>query len=121
MSTKLSEAFAGEPNIAQRKAVESPASIDMVCNILNFLNASPMTLFEGPPDDEAEHSHFLLENFTSIVSCVLAANESVRRLATGVAQGLIGEEVVLDTLRASKSLDSATFKSNFWRLRYVPG
>lgn len=121
MATQLRDAYAGEPNNPQRKVVESRPVIDMICNILNFLHASPMTLFEGPPDDEDERDRFYLENFNSIVSCVVAADESVRQLATGVAQKLFADEVVLKKLRASKRLDSPTFKSNFWRLRYVYG
>jgi neurofibromin 1 len=50
---------------------------------------------------------------------VVAANESIRRLAAGVARRLFHEEVILKTLREFHGLDSPTFKSNFWRLRYV--
>lgn len=119
MSSLLSEAFAGEQVSSQRKALESPSSINMICNILSFLDASPTTLFEGPPSESTERDRFYLKNFSSIVSCVVAPNESVRRLAAGVARRLFQEEVVLKTLRETQGLESPNFKSSFWRLRYV--
>lgn len=78
-----------------------------------------MTLFEGPPGEDADRSRFYLENFSSVVSCVVAADESIRRLAAGVARRLFREETLLQTLRDFQGLDSPGFKSNFWRLRYV--
>jgi neurofibromin 1 len=90
----------------------------MICNILHFLDASPMTLFEGPPSEGAERNRFFLDNFSSIISCVVAANESIRRLAAGVARRLFREGTVLKLLREFGALDSLGFKSSFWRLRY---
>lgn len=115
MSSLLSEAFAGEQASSQRKVLESPSSINMICNILSFLDASPMTLFEGPPSEITERDRFYLKNFSSIVSCVVAPNESVRRLAAGVARRLFQEEVVLKKLRETQGLESPNFKSSFWR------
>lgn len=91
--------------------------MNMTCNILHFLEASPMTLFEGPPSEGADRNRFYLENFTPIVSCVAAANESVRRLGAGVARRLFREKGILKTLREFQGLDSPDFKSNFWKLR----
>jgi neurofibromin 1 len=91
----------------------------MTCNILNFLDASPATLFEGPPSDRADQDRFFQENFESLVSCVIAANEVVRKLATAVAKRLLSEQM-LTTLRASKCLDSLALRIKFWRLSYVP-
>jgi hypothetical protein len=100
--------------------VESGPSISMVCNILSFLDASPMTLFEGPPMDRTERDSFYEENLEALISCIIAADESVRRLATGVATRLFAKEQILSTLRASKGLGSKAFKTKFWRLTYVP-
>ncbi|KAB5585388.1 hypothetical protein GE09DRAFT_24575 [Coniochaeta sp. 2T2.1] len=116
MSSLLSDAFTGEAGSSQRKAIESPSSTHMVCNILNFLDASPMTLFEGPPGDSTDREAFYVENFSSLVSCVVAENQSVRRLAAGVAKRLFNEEAMLKTLREFHGLDSPRFKSRFWRL-----
>ncbi|GAB1313117.1 Ras GTPase activating protein ira2 [Madurella fahalii] len=115
MSNLLAEGYI-EDQSAQRKAVESAPSITMVSNILGFLDASPMTLFEGPPMDRGERDVFYQENLEALISCIIASNESVRRLATGVAKRLFAKEQVLSTLRASKGLGSKAFKTRFWRL-----
>lgn len=117
MSSLLSEGFASEPGSSQGKTIESPSSINMTCNILHFLEASPMTLFEGPPSEGPDRNRFYLENFSSIVSCVAAANESVRRLGAGVAKRLFRDGMILKTLREFQGLDSPGFKSSFWKLR----
>ncbi|AEO71616.1 uncharacterized protein THITE_2124231 [Thermothielavioides terrestris NRRL 8126] len=115
VSELLAEGYI-EEQTAQRKAVESAPSVNMVCNILNFLDASPMTLFEGPPTDRTERDRFYEENLEALISCIVAANESVRRLATGVAKRLFAKEQLLTTLRLSKGLGSKAFKTRFWRL-----
>ncbi|KAJ4307090.1 Ras GTPase activating protein ira2 [Collariella sp. IMI 366227] len=101
---------------AQRKAAESPPSVSMVCNILSFLDASPLTLFEGPPVDRGERGHFYEEHLEALISCIIAADESVRRLATSVLKRLFSKEQVLATLRASKALATREFKTKFWQL-----
>ncbi|KAH6847998.1 hypothetical protein B0I37DRAFT_155670 [Chaetomium sp. MPI-CAGE-AT-0009] len=115
MAVLLAEGYI-EDHSAQRNAVESPPSISMVCNILGFLDASPMTLFEGPPADEDERDQFYEENLGALISCIIAADESVRRLATGVAKRLFAKERVLANLRSSKGLGSKALKTKFWRL-----
>lgn len=118
MSELLVEGYI-EDQTAQRKAVESAPSISVVCNILNFLDASPMTLFEGPPADRAQRDLFYEENLEALISCIIASDETVRRLATGVAKRLFSNKEVLSTLRSSKGLSSKAFKTKFWRLTYV--
>ncbi|KAK4248657.1 hypothetical protein C7999DRAFT_30893 [Corynascus novoguineensis] len=115
MADLLADGYIEEQS-AQRKAVESAPSISMVCNLLNFLDASPMTLFEGPPTDRDERDQFYEENLSALISCIIAADESVRRLATGVARRLFAKEGVLNNLRSSKGLGSKAFKTKFWRL-----
>ena len=115
MAGLLTEGYV-EDQSAQRKAVESPSSVNIVCNILSFLDASPMTLFQGPPENEAERDSFYRENLESLISCVVAADESVRRLATGVAKHLFASESVLATLRGFKGIKSQEFRTDFWRL-----
>ncbi len=99
--------------------MESASSTTMICNILNFLDASSMTLFEGPPSDRAERDRFYHENFRSLLSCVISPTESVRRLAIGVVKSLFANGQVLNTLRVSKGFDSPDFKTGFWRLTWV--
>ncbi|KAL2018057.1 hypothetical protein VTK56DRAFT_1323 [Thermocarpiscus australiensis] len=115
VSDLLAEGYIEEQS-AQRKAAESAPSISMVCNILNFLDASPMTLFEGPPNDPSERDIFYEENLEALASCIIAADESVRRLARGVAKQLFAKEQWLSMLRSSKGLNSKDFKTRFWQL-----
>ncbi len=115
MSGLLTEAYVND-SVPQRKAAESAPSINMICNILNFLDASPMTLFESPLGDRTDRDRFNHENFRSLVTCVIAPNESVRRLAASVAKRLLVDDKVLPMLRASKGLDFPSFKTGFWRL-----
>ena len=118
MSELLADGYI-EDLSAQRKAVESAPSISMVCNILGFLDASPMTLFEGPPMDRSERDQFYEENLEALISCIIAADESVRRLAMGVAKRFFAKEQVLSTLRVSKGSPSKPYKTRFWKLTYV--
>ncbi|KAL2149557.1 hypothetical protein VTH82DRAFT_8208 [Thermothelomyces myriococcoides] len=115
MADLLADGYIEEQS-AQRKAVESAPSISMVCNLLNFLDASPMTLFEGPPADQDERDQFYEENLGALISCIVAADESVRRLATGVARRLFAKEGLLQNIRSSKGLNSKAFKTKFWKL-----
>ncbi|KAK4190313.1 neurofibromin [Podospora australis] len=115
MSELLHEGYI-EEQPTQRKLSESAPMVSMISNILNFLDASPMTLFEGPPTDRNDRDRFYEQNLEALIACIVAADESVRRLATGVAKRLFADEPVLKMLRASKGIDSKAFKSNFWRL-----
>jgi neurofibromin 1 len=119
MTPLLSESFSGGEGTSTSNAAERHSPVNMICNVLHFLDASPLTLFEEPPDEPADRDRFYLENFSSILSSVVAANESVRRLAAGVARRIFREEVILKRLRGFKGLDSPTFKADFWRLRFV--
>ncbi|KAK3950236.1 hypothetical protein QBC32DRAFT_376735 [Pseudoneurospora amorphoporcata] len=118
MSMHLIQGYIFE-DIAQRQQIESASLVDMVCNILNFLDASPMTLFEGPPYDLNERDRFYQENLEALISCVVAPDEAVRRLGTKVAQRLYAHDVVLQSLRTSKRLETPDFKLRFWRLTSV--
>ena len=91
----------------------------MICNILVFLDASPFTLFEGPPDTDQERNQFFEDNFVAFTSCLVSSNESVRKLAMRVAKRLFADKDILQPLRASKRIDSQDFKSNFWKLTQV--
>ncbi len=103
-------------NGAPRKSVEAGSSIVMTCNILNFLDASPMTLFEGAPEGGNERDEFFEENFESFISCMIASDQSVRRLAAGVGRRLFADEAILKSIRTSKKLETQQFKGTFWKL-----
>ncbi len=118
MSELLAEGYIGEQG-AQRRAAESAPTVNMVCNILSFLDASPATLFEGPPKDRGERDHFFDENLEALISCIVASDESIRKLATGVAKRMFSNPQMLASLRSSKGLGSKAFKTKFWTLTWV--
>lgn len=57
--------------------------MEMVCSILQFLDASPARLLDDLSGDDPSSGFF-----KSFLLCVLSAEPSVRRLATGVADRL---------------------------------
>jgi neurofibromin 1 len=57
--------------------------MEMVCSILKFLDASPARLLDDLSGDDPSRNLF-----KSFLLCVLSAEPSVRRLATGVADRL---------------------------------
>ncbi|CCC07361.1 hypothetical protein SMACR_02368 [Sordaria macrospora] len=103
-------------DMAQRQQLESASMVDMICNILNFLDASPMTLFEGPPNSPNERDEFYQKNLEALISCVVAPDEAIRRLGTKVAKHLYAHAEVLQSLRTSKRLEDPGFKRGFWQL-----
>ncbi len=115
MATLFADMYIGEHAHA-RKAAEFSSSIIMICNILNFLDASHLTLFQGAPDESSSRDRFFESNFESFISCMIASDAFVRRLAVGVAGHLLADESILQSVRASERLDSQQFKTNFWRL-----
>lgn len=90
----------------------------MICSILEFLNASPMTLFQGEPSDPDDRDKFFQDNFESFMACMVVADESVRRLAIGVAPHLFTEDTVARYCGTSQ-LATKRFKTTFWKLTYV--
>ena len=114
-SALLTDVYLGDQAL-QRKNAEAGAAISMICNILDFLDASPLTLFEGPPEKDRERDQFFEDNLVAFISCLVSSNERVRKLAMRVAKRLFADESVLQPLRASKRIDSQEFKSNFWKL-----
>ena len=71
------------------------------------------------PDNPADREGFFEENFEAFVSCMVAADESVRSLAAGVAKRLFAENTVISSLAASKRLSSPSYRTGFWKLTLV--
>ncbi|KAI1381086.1 GTPase [Hypoxylon crocopeplum] len=116
MSATSADMYSGDRH-SQRKASETSSSTTtVICNILNFLDASPRTLFEAPPSDSSDAARFYEEIFEAFVSCLVTANDSVRVLASGLAKKLLAPNGTLSSLRKSKRLDSHSFGIKFWRL-----
>ncbi|RYP71987.1 hypothetical protein DL771_004456 [Monosporascus sp. 5C6A] len=102
---------------SQRKALEAFASKStIICNILKFLNESPATLFECPPEDPKSMSQFYEENFEACVSCTVAADDGMRDLARQLSERLIADDTILASLQKSMAMESKGFLSKFWKL-----
>ncbi|GKT86824.1 neurofibromin [Colletotrichum tofieldiae] len=88
---------------------------DMACDVLKFLDASPRSLFDGDGQREPIAGAADEDVFLSFLSCVVSANPTIRRLATGVAKRLFSDDSILDTLRSRGRLSSVALKREFWR------
>jgi neurofibromin 1 len=94
--------------------VEVPASSEMIYSVLTFLDASPLTIFVGAPDDGAEWVHFYEDIFKSLMGYLVADDERVRHLTNTVARKLM-TDCSISLWRESQSPGSSTFISNFWK------
>ncbi|KAI1496424.1 GTPase [Biscogniauxia marginata] len=101
----------------QRKASEtSLATNAILCNIIKFLDASPMTLFDTSALDNPNLDVFYEELYEAFVSVLAGANDTVRPLTSGLAEKLLAPDGIFASLRKSNTRDSHDFKSRFWRL-----
>lgn len=78
-----------------------------------------MTLFEGPPPIPNLRDQFYQINLESLIFCVIGPDEPVRRLGTKVAKHLYAQDVVLQSLRNSKRLETEDFTKGVWLITYV--
>ncbi|GKT49449.1 neurofibromin [Colletotrichum spaethianum] len=88
---------------------------NMACDVLKFLDASPRSLFDGDGQGESIAVAVDEDVFLSFLSCVVSANPTIRRLATGVAKRLFSDDSILDIIRSRGRLSSAALKREFWR------
>ncbi|KAF4457831.1 hypothetical protein F53441_306, partial [Fusarium austroafricanum] len=80
MRTQLETENAKAVGVSSRQGGERT---EMVCSILQFLDASPARLLDDLSKDGSNNSFF-----KSFLLCVLSENSAVRKLATGVASRL---------------------------------
>lgn len=96
------------------KPLEVNTSSDIVYSILVFLDASPLTLFLGAPDNGPEWTLFFEDIFTSFTTYLVLDEERIRYMTNVVARRIMTNGAV--TLwHKSKSLGTRTFKYNFWK------
>ncbi|KAI0871616.1 GTPase [Hypoxylon argillaceum] len=88
----------------------------IICNILKFLNASPLSLFESTSLDAGNSDSFYEEIYESFISCLVTANDTVRTLSRPLAQSILPTNGLLASVRQATPLDSDTFKLKFWTL-----
>ena len=96
------------------KPLERSSSSEMIYNILIFLDASPLTLFDGAPANAIEWNQFFDEVFASFITYLVADDERIRYLTSIVARKVMTDGSV-SLWRQSQSVGSRTFKHNFWR------
>ncbi|KAI0518485.1 GTPase [Xylaria bambusicola] len=88
----------------------------VICNILKFLNSSPLSLFESTSPDAKNSDSFYEEIYESFVSCLVTANDTVRTLSRPLAQSILPTNGLLASVRQATPLDSESFKLKFWKL-----
>ncbi|KAI1816647.1 GTPase [Poronia punctata] len=88
----------------------------VICNILKFLDASPLSLFESTSPEAKSSDSFYEEIYESFVSCLVTANDTVRTLSRAVAERILPTNGLLASVRQATPLDSDDFKLKFWRL-----
>ncbi|KAI8630826.1 GTPase [Xylariaceae sp. FL1651] len=104
---------------SRRKATASDARTTndiVICNILKFLDASPLSLFESLSPEAKNSDSFYEEIYESFVSCLVTANDTVRTLSRAVAEKILPTNGLLASVRQATPLDSDDFKLKFWRL-----
>lgn len=96
------------------KPLEVATSNDIIYSILVFLDASPLTLFMGAPDNGPDWTLFFEDIFASFSTYLVMDDERIRYMTNAVARTIMTNSSV--TLwHKSKSLGSRTFKYNFWK------
>ncbi|KAI0485819.1 GTPase [Xylaria cf. heliscus] len=109
--------------IGVRRSHRKPSTADtrtaneiVICNILKFLNASPLSLFESVSPEAKNSDSFYEEIYESFVSCLVTANDTVRTLSRPLAHNILPTNGLLASVRQATPLDSESFKLKFWKL-----
>ncbi|KAI0202508.1 GTPase [Astrocystis sublimbata] len=120
---KAMSAVSTDLYIGVRRSHRKPSTSDartanemVICNILKFLSASPLSLFETTVPDVKNSDSFYEEIFESFVSCLVTANDTVRTLSRPLAKIILPTNGLLASVRQATPLDSDSFKLKFWRL-----
>lgn len=116
-SSLFTDMLSHDQSMRRRGSEAGAASVNMIVNILEFLNVSPMALFAGSSSsDKDERGKFFEDNFEALFICMVVADESVRRPAVGVARRLFDDDMIVSSLASSKRIESKDYKNKFWRL-----
>jgi len=91
----------------------------MIYAILVFLDASPLTLFIGSPNNGPEWLAFFEEIFSAFATYLITDDERTRNLTNIVARKILTDGT-RSLHRKSQVLGSRTFKYNFWKTTLVP-
>lgn len=86
----------------------------MIYSILVFLDASPLTIFVGAPENGAEWTQFFQGIFASFMGYLVTDDERIRYLTNTVTRKIMTDGSV-SLWRKSQSVGSDTFTHNFWK------
>ena len=100
------------------KPLEGTTSSDMIYNILLFLDASPLTLLVGAPDNTNDLVKFLEGILSSFLGYLVTDNERIRHMACTVARKLMTDGAVAIHRRVDVS-EVEVFKQTFWKTSLV--
>ncbi|KAF4630487.1 hypothetical protein G7Y89_g7653 [Cudoniella acicularis] len=96
------------------KPLEATGSMDMIYQILLFLNASPMTLLVGVSENAFDWIQFFETTLTSFVGYLVTDDERIRHMTSTVARKLMTEGATCLWGKIQGG-ETAVFKFNFWR------
>ena len=96
------------------KPPEISTSADIIYSILVFLDASPLTLFVGAPNNGADWTIFFEEISAAITTYLVTDDARIRYLTNTVVIKLMAYGSVA-LWRKSKNLGSQSFKYHFWK------
>jgi len=89
-------------------------STDMIYSILAFLDASPLTLFNGAPNDNDDFILFYEDIFASFTTYLITDDDQIRFLTNAVARKIM-TECSGPLLQKGQSLGPRPSKYNFWK------
>ncbi|RDW66243.1 hypothetical protein BP6252_09878 [Coleophoma cylindrospora] len=96
------------------KPLESVPSTDLIYNILLFLDASPLTLFEGAPTEDADWDQFFDELCQTFTKYLMTEDEQVRDITSSVVRRLMSVGGITQW-RAEEMHGYDLMRTNFWR------
>jgi neurofibromin 1 len=88
--------------------------MEMIYSVLTFLDAFPLAIFIGTPDNGTDWSHFFEDIFASFIAYLVTDDERIRHLTAVVARKIMAEGT-LSLWHTNKSLEAETLKNNFWK------
>jgi neurofibromin 1 len=100
------------------KPLEVATSSDMIYNILLFLDASPLTLLAGAPDNTDDWVKFFESTLTSFLIYLVTDDEQIRHMTCTVARKLMTEGTTAIYHRVEIA-EMKVFKQTFWRTSLV--
>ncbi|RFU34508.1 hypothetical protein B7463_g1822, partial [Scytalidium lignicola] len=95
------------------KSLDSDTT-ELVYCILEFLKASPLSIFSGAPSDPTEWSQFFDDILASFSTYLVSDDSQIANLASAVARMLMTDGSIA-LWQKSKSIGSRSFKYNFWK------